>query len=149
MITAAVSQDHNKMDARVNTLKEESKQAIKPARYESSKITYYAEQKSSQTKHLEVFLMSADNYIFAFNGKDCSSKVTLSLYDLPADAKNRSQLKSVQLDGKQIIINSSELNEIYRNKVKEADRLRKVFVEYEIEKGSRNQEAIILVLGLK
>ncbi len=148
-LTSGLYQDHSKYEAKVNTYKEECKQDIKPARYESSIVTYYNTSKNSQTKSLEILLISSGNYVFSVNGKLCNSNVEMKIYDNPSDNKKRNLLKTIELKNQMVNFESNDLNIAFRKMVKNADRLKKVFIEYEISEGSESQDAIILVLGLK
>ncbi len=149
LLSAMIRQDHSRFDALVNTYKEECKKSIKPARYESSRVTYYALRREKQVKSVEVFFFTDREYIFALNGKIASVPVSAHFYDLPESSASRHLLKSVDITGKNVLVSSSELNHSYREKVPRSERLKKAYISYEIGGSEYAQEAIILVLGLK
>lgn len=137
------------LEAQVNTMKQECKELIKECRYEGSKVTYYIPG-SKQNKSIELFLFLAKDYQFAVSAKKSTVPVTLKIYDAASDVKDRNLIKEFKnVQGKNTVVNSSELNKLYRKKMPEVERLKNVHVEYSIGAGKGGKEAIVLVYGHK
>lgn len=136
-------------DARINTYKQELKQAIKPARYEGSRVTYYAPSNENQVKNIELFTILDTEYKFAFSGKECTTDVSVKFYDSNDETK-RTLLKEVNnIKGKNIVVSSKELTKNFHKKVNKNERLKVVFIEYQIAGGNKQLEAVVLVVGYK
>lgn len=137
-------------DARINTYKYECREMIKPFRYEGSRVTYFVRGKDNQVKSVQAYLILDTEYRFAFSGKECFSKVSIKVYDSNSDSK-RVLLKEIKnIKGKNMMISSSEMTHIFHRKVSKDERLRTVYIEYEIEEGATDRnEAIIMVVGYK
>ena len=78
--------------------------------------------------------------------------MTIKLYDAAADMKKRVLIKEYKnVQGTNFKISSNDLNEIYRKKVPEIDRLKNVHIDYVIgsSKSAASKEAIVLVYGNK
>jgi|GEM_PF-1658114 len=149
-LTANTYADYNNaLDARLNTFKQECKDMIRPARYEGSRITYYAQSKENQKKSVEVFLLVDSEYSFAISGKECSTALTIRFYDSENADKRMliKEIKSAQLLN--TLVSSNDLNALYVRKFPKAGRLKNVVVEYEIAGGADKTEAIVLVIGYK
>jgi hypothetical protein len=137
-------------DAQVNTIKQQCKELIKNTRYEGSKTTYYNLSNSKQLKAVELFMFMAKEYQFAIGAKKCSVPLTVRIYDAAADVEERTLIKEYKnVQGKNFMISSNELNKIYRKKVPEVERLKNVRIEYAIGTGKGGREAIVLVFGHK
>jgi hypothetical protein len=135
------------LDARLNTYKEECKNLIKPARYDGARMTYYVLQKKPQKKIVEVFMLLSSEYKFAFSTKECSTTLTIRFYD-SKDESNRTLIKEIKnAKGKNLVQSSDELNELYRKKQPKSERLKNMYVEYEIGAGKDKYEAIVMVVG--
>jgi hypothetical protein len=149
LTSAAFQQGDGAFDAQINTLKQECKDLIKATRYEGSKVTYY-NAGSKQTKSVELFMFLPNEYQFAVSTKKCSAPVTLRLYDAASDVEERTMIKEYKnVQGKNFVFNTTELNKIYRKKVPEVERLKNLHIEYVIGSGKTNKEAIVLVMGHK
>lgn len=149
VLLSSTSDTGSSFDARLNTYKHECKQAIKPARYEGSRITYYSLSKEKQKKTVEAYLLLDTEYKFAFSGKECSSKVSVSIFD-SADENKRVLLKEVKsIQGKNVVLSSNDMTKAYRKKYPNGDRLKVIFIEYRIEPSSVKNEAIVMVVGYK
>lgn len=149
LLSNTLADGGNSTDARINTYKYECKQMIKPARYEGSRITYYTASKENQKKSVEAFLLLDTEYKFAFSGKECSSKVSVRFYDSEDESK-RTLLKEIKnITGKNTLVSSLELSKVYRSKVNDKDRLKVVYIEYQIAGGNTKNEAIVMVVGYK
>ena len=137
-------------DAQINTLKQECKDLIKATRYEGSKTTYYNVSGSKQTKSVELFMFLPNEYQFAISTKKCSVPLTIRLYDAAADVEERTMIKEFKnVQGKNFTFSTVQLNDIYRKKVPEVERLKNLHVEYSIGTGKTTKEAIVLVMGHK
>lgn len=150
VLTSAVNQQGDgAFDAQINTLKQECKELIKATRYEGSKVTYY-NAGTKQTKSLELFMFLPNEYQFAVSTKKCAVPVTLRIYDAAADVEERTMIKEYKnVQGKNFVFSTTELNKIYRKKVPEVERLKNLHIEYVIGSGKTTKEAIVLVMGHK
>lgn len=136
------------LETQVNALKQQSKDALKDARYEGAKVVYYYVGGEKQTKTVELYFLLPSEYKIVINGKKCSVTVNVNLYDAPEENEDRHLIKTIKkINGKETILSLTELNETYRKKVPEVERIKDLFVEYVIDSGKPNKEAIILVTG--
>jgi hypothetical protein len=144
--------EDNAFDAEINTIKQECKELIKECRYEGSKVTYYNAKNEKQSKSVELFMFLKNEYQIAISAKKVSTPLTIKLYDAAADMKKRILIKEYKnVQGTNFKISSNDLNEIYRKKVPEVDRLKNVHLDYSISpsKSSSAKEAVVLVYGNK
>jgi hypothetical protein len=149
LLLSTTNSDNASFDARINTYKQELKEMIKPSRYEGSRVTYYAQSKEIQHKNIESFFLIDTEYKLAFSGKECSSDVNLKIYD-SNDPSKRTLLKEVKnLKGKNTVVSSTELSKTFQKKVNQSERLKVVYIDYEIASGNSKLEAIVLVVGYK
>lgn len=147
LLLSSTSDTGGSFDARLNTHKQDCKLAIKPARYEGSRITYYSGSKETQKKTVEAFLLLDTEYKFAFSGKECSGKVSARIYD-NTDEKKRTLLKEIKaIQGKNVVISSNDLTKVYNKKYPQGERLKIIYIEYRIEPSSEKNEAIVMVVG--
>ena len=147
LLSNTIADTGNSLDARLNTFKYECKQLIKPARYEGSRITYYAASKEVQKKTVEAYFLLNTEYKLAFSGKECSTKTSVKIYD-SADEKKRTLLKDVKgIQGKNVMISSKDLSEVFAKKVSKEERLKVVYIEYTIGANVSKNEAAVLVIG--
>lgn len=147
--TTIAADSGTSFDARINTYKHECKQLIKPFRYEGSRVTYFTGQKEDFSKNVEAFLVIDTEYKFAFSGKECSTKTMVRIYD-SGDEKKRTLLKEIKnIQGKNVLVSSTDLASVYRKKVSGSERLKVVYIEYKIAGGSSKNEAIVMVVGYK
>lgn len=135
-------------NARLNTYKHECKELLKPARYEGSRITHYTASKSKQTKSIETYLVLDSEYKFAFSGKESSSRVSVSFYE---SEKKRFLLKELKnISKRNVIVSSLELTANYRKKAPNStERLKNLYIEYNINPTDVNHEALVFVMGYK
>lgn len=139
--------------------KVEAKKALKPYRYDGSKVTYFNFKTYKQVKEVEIYLFNNTDYRFSFNGKSLPNDVTIKIFDEDKTVSDRILLKEVSgVKGNNLLVESSELNETYKTKNSNAARLKRVFVDYEIPgiPGAENKSptmkeraAVILVMGYK
>jgi hypothetical protein len=151
LLLMSSSQDNgSQFDAQINTLKQECKELIKYTRYEGSKTTYYTVGALKQMKSVELFLFLPKEYQFAIGAKKCSVALTVRIYDAGSDVEERILIKEYKnVQGKNFVISSTELNKHYRKKMPEVERLKNVHIEYHIANGKPAKEAIVLVFGHK
>lgn len=135
------------LDAKLNAHKLDCKELIKPARYEGSRTTYFTLRKKAQLKSVELFLLLDNEYVFGIGGKECSTNVTIRFYDMADPEKRTLILEQKGVNGKNTLFSSKDLNNAYRKKVPEAERLKNVFVEYDVAPGNQKLEGIVLVIG--
>jgi hypothetical protein len=137
------------LEAKMNTIKEECRDAISDTRYEGSKLTYFSSG-AKQVKSVELFLFNNSVYIFAVSGKATMDGLTLKVYDAAADVKERKLIKEIKkLNGHTTTFSSTELNQAYAKQVKGVDRLKNVYLEYHIAAGKSGNQGIVLVYGSK
>ena len=147
LLSNTIADSGNSLDARLNTYKYECKQMIKPARYEGSRITYYAASKEVQKKTVEAYFLLNTEYKLAFSGKECSTKTSVRIYDSADDSK-RTLLKEVKsIQGKNVVVSSKDLSETFAKKVTKTERLKVVYIEYTIGANVTKNEAAVLVIG--
>lgn len=137
----------------------EAKKALKPYRYDGSKVTYFNFKTYKQVKEVEIYLFNNTDYRFSFNGKSLPNDVTIKIYDQDKTISDRVLLKEVTgVQGNNLLVESSELNKTYQAQKNDAARLKRVFVDYEIPgvPGAQNKKptmaergAVILVMGYK
>ena len=143
----------------ISKQKVEAKKALKPYRYDGSKVTYFNFKTYKQVKEVEIYLFNNTDYRFSFNGKSLPNDITIKIYDEDKTNSDRILLKEVSgIKGANLTVESSDLNDIYISKKSGASRLKRVFVDYEIPgvPGAQNKQptmkergAVILVMGYK
>lgn len=138
------------LDARLNGHKQECKELIKPAHYEGSRTTYFTLRKKQQFKSVELFLLLDNEYVFGVSGKECTTPVTLRFYD-SGDAATRTLISEhKRINGKNQLFSTKDLNAAYKKKMPQAERLKNIYVEYDVASGKDlNLEGIVLVIGNK
>jgi hypothetical protein len=137
------------LDAKLNIYKQECKEMIKPARYEGSRTTYFTLRKKPQVKSVELFLLLDNEYVFGISGKECSTSVTVRFYDTPDQATRTLIMEQKGINGKNNMFSSKDLNALYRKKVPQAERLKNLFIEYDVASGEQKLEGIVMVIGNK
>lgn len=143
----------------ISNQKAEAKGELKPYRYDGSKVTYFNFKTYKQTKEVEIYLFNNTDYRFSFNGKSLPNDITVQIWDKDKTMSDRVMLKEFDgIKGKNLLIESSDLNKIYKNKNSNASRLKRVFVDYVIPAtpGAQNKKptmkergAVVLVMGYK
>jgi len=143
----------------ISKQKVEAKKALKPYRYDGSKVTYFNFKTYKQVKEVEIYLFNNTDYRFSFNGKSLPNDVTIKIYDEDKTNPKRILLTEVSgVKGKNLVVESKDLNATYKSKKSGASRLKRVFVDYEIPgvTGAQNKKptmkergAVILVMGYK
>ena len=107
----------------------------------------------------QIYLFNNTDYRFSFNGKSLPNDISIKIYDEDKTNSKRILLKEVSgVKGNNLVVESSDLNDIYVSKKSGASRLKRVFVDYEIPgvPGAQNKQptmkergAVILVMGYK
>ena len=143
----------------IETQKVEAKDALKPYRYDGSKVTYFNFKTYKQTKEVEVYLFNNTDYRFSFNGKSLPNDITVQIYDEDQTLSNRILLKEFSgVQGKNVLVETSELNKVYESKKPNGGRLKRVFVSYAIpgvadaenkQPTMKERGAMVLVMGYK
>lgn len=151
LTSSSVLQDDNSFEAQINAIKQDCKDKLDGARYEGSKVTYFVPGTQKQTKTVEVFFLLRGEYYVAISAKKASVPVNIRLFDAAEDVPERTLLKEYKNVGDQVILlKSEELNELYRSKVPEVERLKNLFVDYQIAAGKPPvKEAVVMVMGRK
>ena len=139
--------------------KAEAKAQLSPYRFDGSKITYFNFKTYKQVKEVEIYLFNNTDYRFSFNGKSLPNDITIEIYDKNKTENDRVLLKTIKdVQGKNILLESAELNKIYQEKKNTSGRLKRVFVNYIITPvpGASNKKptmkergAVVLVMGYK
>jgi hypothetical protein len=139
--------------------KAEAKTQLNPYRFDGSKITYFNFKTYKQVKEVEIYLFNNTDYRFSFNGKSLPNDITIEIYDKNKTESDRVLLKSFsEIQGKNILVESAELNKTYQSKKNTNGRLKRVFVNYVITAvaGAQNKQptmkergAVVLVMGYK
>lgn len=133
---------------KMNEAKKSTKKELGDLKYDGSKSTFFQVRKQVSYKEVEVAIFLRENYHLFFNGNPTSSKVTVRIYDKPADNPDRIMLWEVRnISGKQKSVSVNELKEKYAYYVEDPNNLRSVFVDYEIQKGKPERSGIVMVLG--
>jgi hypothetical protein len=143
----------------IETQKVEAKDALKPYRYDGSKVTYFNFKTYKQTKEVEVYLFNNTDYRFSFNGKSLPNDITVQIYDEDVTITDRIMLKEFTgVMGKNVVIETTDLQKSYDTKKPNGGRLKRVFVSYAIPgvPGAENKTptmkeraAMVLVMGYK
>lgn len=143
----------------ITAQKAEAKAALSPYRFDGSKITYFNFKTYKQIKEVEIYLFSNTDYRFSFNGKSLPNDITVEIYDEDKTNADRILLKSFSdIQGKNTVIESAELDKSYKEKKGADTRLKRVFVDYIIPPitGAQNKKptmkergAVVLVMGYK
>lgn len=143
----------------IETQKVEAKDALKPYRYDGSKVTYFNFKTYKQTKEVEVYLFNNTDYRFSFNGKSLPNDITVQIYDEDQTITDRILLKEFTgVIGKNTLVETTDLQKAYETKKPNGGRLKRVFVSYAIPgvPGAENKTptmkeraAMVLVMGYK
>lgn len=143
----------------IESQKVEAKDALKPYRYDGSKVTYFNFKTYKQTKEVEVYLFNQTDYRFSFNGKSLPNDITVQIYDEDQTVTSRILLKEFSgIMGKNVVVETTELQTVYDEKKPNGGRLKRVFVSYAIPgiAGAENKTptmkergAMVLVMGYK
>lgn len=159
LVIAQTASNLTEFKENISKQKVEAKKALKPYRYDGSKVTYFNFKTYKQVKEVEIYLFNNTDYRFSFNGKSLPNDVTIKIFDQDKTNSSRILLKEQSsVQGENLIIESSDLNKIYLSKKSGASRLKRVFVDYEIPgvPGAQNKKptmkergAVILVMGYK
>lgn len=159
MVFAQTAANLTEFKENISKQKVEAKKELKPFRYDGSKVTYFNFKTYKQVKEVEIYLFNNTDYRFSFNGKSLPNDVKIKIYDEDKTNPKRILLKEVSgVKGKNLIVESSELNATYKSKKSGASRLKRVFVDYDIPgvTGAQNKKptmkergAVILVMGYK
>ncbi len=122
-------------------------------------MTYFNFKTYKQVKEVEISLFNNTDYRFSFNGKSLPNDITVEIYDKEKTEGDRILLKSFDgIQGKNMVLESSELNATYKEKTGKETRLKRVFVNYVITAvpGAQNKKptmnergAIVPVMGYK
>ena len=145
--------------ANIKSNKAEAKKAVKPYLYDGYKTTYFNYKTYKQVKEVEIYLFNNTEYRLSFNGKSCPKNVKIKIYNADRGSKKRIVLAEIEnISGKNMIIQTKDLNVAYKKINSKATRLKRVFVSYEIPAapGANNAKpkiedrgAVILVMGYK
>jgi len=143
----------------IKSNREEAKKAIKPYLYDGYKTTYFNFKTFAQSKEVEIYLFNNTDYKLSFNGKSSPKDITVKIYDEAKSNPKRVLLKEFNgISGNNIVVNTTELEEVLKKTNKNAARLKRVFVNYEIPATPTannktpdisDRGAIVLVMGYK
>lgn len=159
LVIAQTASNLTEFKENIAVQKVEAKKALKPYRYDGSKVTYFNFKTYKQVKEVEIYLFNETDYRFSFNGKSLPNDVIIKIYDEDKTMSNRILLKEVSgVQGTNLLVESADLNSTYGSKKPGSGRLKRVFVDYEIPgvPGAQNKKptmdergAVILVMGYK
>lgn len=159
VIFAQTASNLTEFKENIASQKAEAKAQLKPYRFDGSKITYFNFKTYKQVKEVEIYLFNNTDYRFSFNGKSLPNDITVEIYDKEKTAGDRVLLKKFDgIQGKNLLVESSELNATYQSKTNSDLKLKRVFVNYIITAipGANNQMptmkergAVVLVMGYK
>jgi hypothetical protein len=159
LVIAQTASNLTEFKENISKQKVEAKKALKPFRYDGSKVTYFNFKTYKQVKEVEIYLFNNTDYRFSFNGKSLPNDVKIKIFDKDKTNSDRVLLKTVEdVQGSNLLVESSELNKTYKSKKSNGARLKRVFVDYEIPgvTGAQNKKptmkergAVILVMGYK
>ena len=158
-VIAQVAANLTEFKENIAVQKDEAKDALKPFRFDGSKVTYFNFKTYKQTKEVEIYLFNNTDYRFSFNGKSLPNDITIQIFDKDKTQGDRVLLKEFNgVQGQNMVVESPELNKTYQSKKSDDQRLKRVFVDYVIPgiPGSSNKSptmkdraAVILVMGYK
>lgn len=159
LVIAQTASNLTEFKENISKQKVEAKKALKPYRYDGSKVTYFNFKTYKQVKEVEIYLFNNTDYRFSFNGKSLPNDVTIKIFDKDKTNSSRILLQEQSaVKGENLIIESADLNKTYKSMKTDASRLKRVFVDYEIPgvPGAQNKKptmkergAVILVMGYK
>ncbi|MEX1001628.1 MAG: hypothetical protein WDZ35_05895 [Crocinitomicaceae bacterium] len=159
LVIAQTASNLTEFKENISRQKVEAKKALKPYRYDGSKVTYFNFKTYKQVKEVEIYLFNNTDYRFSFNGKSLPNDITIKIYDEDKTNADRILLKEADgIMGNNITIESSELDKVYQKEKGSDRRLKRVFVDYDIPgiPGTENKKptmkergAVILVMGYK
>ncbi len=112
----------------IETQKVEAKDALKPYRYDGSKVTYFNFKTYKQTKEVEVYLFNNTDYRFSFNGKSLPNDITVQIYDEDVTITDRIMLKEFSgVMGKNVVVETTDLQKAYDTKKPNGGRLIRIY----------------------
>ena len=159
LVIAQTASNLTEFKENISRQKDEAKKALKPYRYDGSKVTYFNFKTYKQVKEVEIYLFNNTDYRFSFNGKSLPHDISIKIYDEDKTTPDRILLKEITgIKDNNITIESSDLDKVYQDKKDTERRLKRVFVDYEIPgiPGVQNKKptmsergAVILVMGYK
>lgn len=133
---------------KMNEAKKTTKEDLGDLKFDGAKSTYFQYRDALTFKEVEVAIFLRENYHLFFNGYPAPSKVTIRIYDKPANNPDRIMLWEVKnISGKRKSISVEELKKMYAFYVEDVDNLRSVFVDYEIHKSKPQRGGVVMVLG--
>lgn len=157
LLFAQTASDITEFKENIASQKSEAKSALKPYRFDGSKITYFNFKTYKQVKEVEIYLFNNTDYRFSFNGKSLNNEIKIEVYDKDKTASDRVLLTEItEIQGKNITLESSKLNAEYTKKTGDSEKLKRVFVNYVIPPvpGAENKQptmkergAVVLVMG--
>jgi hypothetical protein len=157
LIFAQTASNLTEFKENISSQKTEAKTALKPYRFDGSKITYFNFKTYKQVKEVEIYLFNNTDYRFSFNGKSLNNDIKIEIYDKDKTASDRVLIAELtDIQGKNTTIESSKLNAAYTQKTGESIQLKRVYVDYIIPPvpGAENKQptmkergAVVLVMG--
>ena len=157
ILFAQVASNLTEFKTNIKSNKTEAKEMLKPYLYDGYKTTYFNYKTYKQVKEVEIYLFNNTEYRLVFNGKSSPKNVNIKIYNADKSVEDRVLLKEINnVSGKNVLIQTNELNKSYKAKNKKATRLKRVFVSYEIPATStannekptiEDRGAVVLVMG--
>lgn len=130
------------------SIKAEMRNSLGDLKYDGYKTTYYEVKDYPVFKEFEATLILRTSYTLFFSGEAAQQSVGLRIYDKPYNERDRTLLyEEKNLSQKKLSISTTELDQIYKKATGKKEKLKAIYVEYSIPKGTPDLGAIVLVFG--
>jgi len=129
-------------------IKSELRQSLVNKKYDGSKITYFEIKNAPILKEFEIALFLRESYTMYFSGEAAKTNVSMRIYDKPYSSANRTLLyDSKDISGKKITLTTAELNATYEKAKGNSEKLKYLYVEYGIPRGTPDFGAVVLIFA--
>jgi hypothetical protein len=129
-------------------IKTELRQSLVNEKYDGSKITYFEVRNTPVLKEFEIALFLRESYTMYFSGEAVKTNVSIRIFDKPYTSSDRTLLyDSKDISGKKVTLTTADLNDAYKKAKGSSAKLKSVYVEYGIPKGTPDLGAIVLIFG--
>lgn len=150
LISLAVQQDsRTDIQSAVRDIQSSLRKSMEGLKYDGSKVTYFETVNQVQYKEVEVILFLRENNHLFFNGDLAPGRVSLKIYDGPANDPNRLVLfEARNIANRTVKVTEQELIDRLHFYDPNPKRLRSVYVDYEISRSRREERgAIVMAIG--
>jgi hypothetical protein len=103
-------------DCDTNTLKDKSRKAMEPYKFDAAKLMKISSRKEEYMKEIEVPLYSGESYRFVFNAESLKNMIGIEIYNKDKDSKHRKLLfssKDAGADKKALVWNYEHSTKVY------------------------------------